>query len=44
MGEVSEGIGKIKSGAQEVSGLAATTHTTIEKISSIVNEFEVKQG
>jgi len=43
MGEVSEGIGKIKSGAQEVSGLAATTHTTIEKISSIVNEFEVKQ-
>ncbi|MCL1930863.1 MAG: methyl-accepting chemotaxis protein [Treponema sp.] len=41
MGEVSQGIGKIKSGAQEVSGLAATTHSTIEKISSIVNEFEV---
>ena len=41
MGEVSEGIGKIKSGAQEVSNLAAATHSTIEKISSIVNEFEV---
>jgi len=41
MVEVSEGIGKIKSGAQEVSNLAATTHSTIEKISSIVNEFEV---
>ena len=41
MEEVSEGIGKIKSGAQEVSNLAATTHSTIEKISSIVNEFEV---
>ena len=39
--EVSEGIGKIKSGAHEVSNLAATTHNTIEKISSIVNEFEV---
>ena len=41
MGEVSEGISKIKSGAQEVSNLAAATHSTIEKISSIVNEFEV---
>jgi len=41
MEEVSEGIGKIKSGAQEVSNLAAATHSTIEKISSIVNEFEV---
>jgi len=41
MGEVSEGIGKIKTGAQEVSNLAAATHSTIEKISSIVNEFEV---
>jgi methyl-accepting chemotaxis protein len=41
MGEVSEGIGKIKSGAQEVSNLAATTDSTIKKISSIVNEFEV---
>jgi len=41
MGEVSEGIGKIKSGAQEVSNLAAVSHATIEKISSIVNEFEV---
>jgi len=41
MGEVSEGIGKIKSGAQEVSNLAAATHSTIEKISSIINEFEV---
>jgi methyl-accepting chemotaxis protein len=41
MGEVSEGIGKIKSGAHEVSNLAAATHSTIEKISSIVNEFEV---
>ncbi|MDR1869428.1 MAG: methyl-accepting chemotaxis protein [Treponema sp.] len=41
MVEVSEGIGKIKSGAQEVLNLAATTHSTIEKISSIVNEFEV---
>jgi methyl-accepting chemotaxis protein len=41
MVEVSEGIGKIKSGAQEVSNLAATTYSTIEKISSIVNEFEV---
>jgi methyl-accepting chemotaxis protein len=41
MGEVSEGIGKIKSGAHEVSNLAAATHSTIEKISSIVNEFVV---
>ena len=41
MEEMSEGIGKIKSGAQEVSNLAATTYSTIEKISSIVNEFEV---
>jgi methyl-accepting chemotaxis protein len=41
MEEVSEGIGKIKTGAQEVSNLAVATHSTIEKISSIVNEFEV---
>jgi methyl-accepting chemotaxis protein len=41
MGEVSEGIGKIKSGAQEVSNLAAASRSTIEKISAIVNEFEV---
>jgi len=41
MEEVSEGIGKIKSGAQEVSNLAAASHSTIEKISAIVNEFEV---
>ncbi|MDR1868418.1 MAG: methyl-accepting chemotaxis protein [Treponema sp.] len=41
MEEVSEGIGKIKSGAQEVSNLAAASRSTIEKISSIVNEFEV---
>jgi methyl-accepting chemotaxis protein len=43
MGEVSEGIGKIKSGAQEVSNLAAVSHSSIEKISSIVNEFEVNK-
>jgi len=41
MEEVSEGIGRIKSGAQEVSNLAAASHSTIEKISAIVNEFEV---
>jgi len=40
MEEVTEGIGKIKSGAQEVSNLAAASHSSIEKISSIVNEFE----
>jgi methyl-accepting chemotaxis protein len=44
MEEVSEGIGKIKSGAQEVSNLAAASHSTIEKISSIVNEFEVSSS
>jgi methyl-accepting chemotaxis protein len=44
MGEVSQGIDKIKSGAQEVSNLAATSHSTIEKISAIVNEFEVNRA
>ena len=41
MEEVSEGIGKIKSGAQEVSNLAAASHSSIQKISSIVDGFEV---
>jgi len=41
MKEVAEGIDKIKSGAQEVSNLAAASHSTIERISFIVNEFEV---
>jgi len=41
MEEVAVGIDKIKSGAQEVSNLAVASHATIERISFIVNEFEV---
>jgi len=41
MEEVTKGIGKIKSGAQEVSNLAAASHSSIEKISSIADGFEV---
>jgi methyl-accepting chemotaxis protein len=41
MEEVSEGIRKIKSGAEEVSNLAAVSHSSVEKISSIVDGFEV---
>jgi methyl-accepting chemotaxis protein len=39
--EISGGIQKIKSGAQEVSALAAATHSSIEKISDIADSFEV---
>jgi len=42
MEEVSEGIIKIKSGAQEVSNLAAVSQSSIKKISVIADEFEVK--
>jgi methyl-accepting chemotaxis protein len=41
MEEVSDGIRKIKSGAEEVSNLSAVSRSSIEKISSIVDEFEV---
>jgi methyl-accepting chemotaxis protein len=43
MEEVSSGIRNIKSGAQEVSNLAAASQSSIEKISAIANEFEVNQ-
>jgi len=38
---VSGGIREIKSGAQEVSDLAATSQSSIEKISAIAGGFEV---
>jgi methyl-accepting chemotaxis protein len=41
MEETSDGIGIINVGAQEVSGLAHTTHASIEKISGIDNGFQV---
>jgi len=41
MEEVSGGIKNINSGAHEVSGLAATTQSSIQKISAITDEFEV---
>jgi methyl-accepting chemotaxis protein len=41
MEEISGGIRNINSGAKEVSGLAATTHSSIEKISVIADGFEV---
>ncbi|MDR0322143.1 MAG: methyl-accepting chemotaxis protein [Treponema sp.] len=41
MEEISSGIKVINSGAQEVSSLADTTYSSIDKISSIANGFEV---
>ena len=41
MEEVSGGIRKIKSGAQEVSNLAAASQSSIKKISAIADGFEV---
>jgi methyl-accepting chemotaxis protein len=41
MEEMSGGIKNIKTGAKEVSTLAAATHSSIEKISGIANGFEV---
>jgi len=41
MEEVSGGIKSIDSGAHEVSGLAAATRSSIQKISAIANGFEV---
>ena len=41
MEEVSGGIKNINSGAQEVSGLAAATHSSIQKISATADGFEV---
>ena len=41
MEEVSEGIKKINSGAQEVSNLAAASHSSIDKISDIADGFKV---
>ena len=41
MEEVSGVIKTINTGAQEVSGLAVTTKNSIEKISSIADEFEI---
>jgi hypothetical protein len=41
MKEVSDSIRKIKSGAQEVSDLAAASQSSIEKISAIADGFEV---
>jgi len=41
MAEVSEGIKKINSGAQEVSNLAAASHSSIGKISDIADSFRV---
>jgi len=41
MEEVSGGVKNINSGAQEVSSLAATTRSSIQKISAIANGFEV---
>jgi len=41
MEEVSSGIRKINSGAQEVSGMAAVTQSSINKISVIADGFEV---
>jgi methyl-accepting chemotaxis protein len=41
MEEVSGGIKKIEAGAQEVSKLAATSRSSIEKISAIADGFEV---
>jgi len=41
MEEVSGGIKNINSGAHEVSTLAATTRSSIHKISAIADEFEV---
>jgi len=41
MEEISDGIGIINVGAQEVSSLAAATHASINKISGIANGFQV---
>jgi methyl-accepting chemotaxis protein len=41
MEEVSASIHKIESGAKEVSNLAASSHSSIEKISDIADGFEV---
>jgi methyl-accepting chemotaxis protein len=41
MEEMSASIKKIESGAQEVSNLAASSHSSIEKISVIADGFEV---
>ncbi|MDR0472543.1 MAG: methyl-accepting chemotaxis protein [Treponema sp.] len=41
MGEMSNNINHINAGAREVSDLAAKTHSSIEKISGIVDSFNV---
>jgi hypothetical protein len=41
MEEISSGINNINIGAQEVSGLAVTAHSSIDRISDIANGFEV---
>jgi methyl-accepting chemotaxis protein len=43
MEEISGGIKNINTGAQEVSGLAATTQSSIEKISDIADSFKKKK-
>jgi methyl-accepting chemotaxis protein len=41
MEEISNSIKSLDAGAQEVSELAVTAHSSIEKISDIANGFEV---